>query len=245
MILEHIKKLTMYSTQSTKDHLSELEQPISKNETTTIAVPKSNNPSSDVLYITLNRHSYILDFVPPTLEWRKTNATLFNIPYNKSISASPMREISLHYFPTDPKCIVTMAGDGNCLFRALAYCVTGQTSHTDHINVRKTISDYLYSNANNPKIRGMVRMDVIEYLQKNGCGIARPASSKEQCHRYGTDVEIQVFAEMTNSLIYVWNPSFYLSKNLRPTWKCFGFKNFEKPTFFLQYIGSHFNVVLM
>lgn len=220
--------------------------------------PKDIDP--DVIYIRLNKYSYVLDYVPPTNEWREKCAKLFGLKIGK-VQYSQKREISVHYFPEQNAAnrIVRMSGDGNCLFRALAFLITSKRSATDHKNVRKAICDFLMANADVAKVRNIVCMNVAEYLQKDKGAIMRPATSKEQVKRYGTDKEINIFAEMTNCLIYVWNPYFYSSKNLRTTWKCFGTRtnrsipalnqaeiDLEKPTFFLEFKdNTHFNVVLM
>lgn len=198
--------------------------------------------------IKLNPYSHAFDYVPPTEEWRKQAATCFHIECHPTAYSSK-RQIPYKFFPSDKSKIVEMTGDGNCLFRALAYFITGKENDEDHIKIRRGLFAFLHSQSDDPKLRAIVRMDVLAYLKQNDYAIRKPAESVNDVVNFGTDVEVQVFAELLQCVVYVWNPPFYEKMNMEPRWKAFGYPGkhpSNKPTFFLEFKdGHHFNVVLL
>ena len=81
-----------------------------------------------------------------------------------------------------------IAGDGNCLFRALCYAITG--SETDHSTIRFLICQHIRLN------NTYVGMNGLEYLNQ---------SKMEQLFIPGTDVELMAAADMLSTDIYVFH----------------------------------------
>ena len=87
--------------------------------------------------------------------------------------------------------------DGNCLFRALSYFVTGTQDY--HMTIREYICNFIN---NNPQ-RFCVSSDYI--LQ----------TKMAQQHTWGTDFEILVAATLLNTRIFIYTPYLQVWK-----WHC-------------------------
>uniref|UniRef100_A0A914XEK2 OTU domain-containing protein n=1 Tax=Plectus sambesii TaxID=2011161 RepID=A0A914XEK2_9BILA len=88
-----------------------------------------------------------------------------------------------------PKNIRKIVADGNCLFRAFSFCLTGFEQH--HLTVRRAICDYMefFSSVWQPL---MGTHTIAEFLDRDmrTSGIGR--------EHWGTEIEILVFAVMCN-----------------------------------------------
>ena len=113
----------------------------------------------------------------------------------------------------------SVQGDGNCLFRALSYVVTG--SEAQHMEVREGITSYMLSIENllvgynsTGHANYLVPFNfnsVQEYLDNTNMGIS---------HTWGTDLEMICFCHMFNVNLY----SFGAGSN---TWAVFSPVNIE------------------
>ena len=81
-----------------------------------------------------------------------------------------------------------IAGDGNCLFRALCYAITG--SEEEHLAIRFLLCEHIRLNNTYMGISGL------EYLEQ---------SKMEQPFVHGTDVELMATADMLSTDIYVFH----------------------------------------
>uniref|UniRef100_A0A914W5B2 OTU domain-containing protein n=1 Tax=Plectus sambesii TaxID=2011161 RepID=A0A914W5B2_9BILA len=95
-----------------------------------------------------------------------------------------------------PKNIGKIVADGNCLFRAFSFCLTGSESH--YLAVRRALCDYmeLYPSTWQPLVGTRT---VSEYLDR---AVRTSGISREH---WGTEIEILAFANVFNCMIYVYN----------------------------------------
>jgi hypothetical protein len=89
----------------------------------------------------------VRQFVPVDLEWQMLAAIRMGIPDNMMMSKlqNPYEEMKIldHTMPTYlrtqyPSIVADVLGDGNCLFRALSYAITGG-SEDAHAIVRSRV----------------------------------------------------------------------------------------------------------
>lgn len=124
------------------------------------------------------------------------------------------------------KCI---KGDGNCLFRALSYVITGCESF--YKSIRKWICDY--ANLHSAEINKFSGSS--SYLLK---------SNMAQSGVWGTDIELHVAAAMLDTDIYTFTKH---GKHWR--WLCFAsstlklrslISNKDKRAIYINHSGSHY-----
>uniref|UniRef100_A0A914X6U7 OTU domain-containing protein n=1 Tax=Plectus sambesii TaxID=2011161 RepID=A0A914X6U7_9BILA len=89
-----------------------------------------------------------------------------------------------------------IVADGNCLFRAFSFCLTGSESH--HLTVRRVLCDYIefYPSTWQPLVGTRT---IAKYLDR---GVRTSGIGREH---WGTKIEILAFANMFNCMIYVYN----------------------------------------
>ena len=87
-----------------------------------------------------------------------------------------------------PSKIKEIGGDGNCLFRALCYAITG--SEQDHLTIRFLICQHIRLN------KTYTGMNGLKYLVQ---------SKMERPMVYGTEVELMAAADMLATDIYVFH----------------------------------------
>jgi len=74
-----------------------------------------------------------IEFNPPTAEWQYELDQVFNIPIQRThrgSTSNPPRSFTPN---TPPRRVKQVAGDGNCLFRALSYWICGSEDY--HLEV--------------------------------------------------------------------------------------------------------------
>uniref|UniRef100_A0A914D567 OTU domain-containing protein n=1 Tax=Acrobeloides nanus TaxID=290746 RepID=A0A914D567_9BILA len=186
----------------------------------------------------------------PTLIWRRKNViklsgfneTMVQHIYphdsiknfeNLELETLYIRDI--HYTKNpESKNIKKVAKDGNCLFRALAYCITGidyvlDQMHEDATNVHKKMREatcrFLEQHLTDTNIENLVlsRIDspqdqsnpVDAYLKS---GIRESSEYASNKNHWGSHVEIRSFASIFKCLVYVWDPD-PTKSTLTPKWK--------------------------
>ena len=105
-----------------------------------------------------------------------------------------------------PNCVLTLpklttvrriVGDGNCLFRALSYVVTG--SEGEHMAVRTAIVDHMV-NISNLLLGAHVQQNSIQaYIQDSRMSLDRT---------WGTDIEIFTFTNLCQVNVYVYDTQY-------------------------------------
>ncbi|XP_022172073.1 uncharacterized protein LOC111034936 [Myzus persicae] len=136
-------------------------------------------------------------------------------------------------FLSEPAATKKIKGDGNCLYRALSYWITG--IEDNHMEIRKRIAEVVKTNKNIHNYIGGDD-DISIYLEKNKI---------DNDGVWGTDVEIFAAAQLLKTSIYVYatttntwqlfNKNLNLKKYIYHTERCIYIRN----------IGNvHFDVVL-
>ena len=138
----------------------------------------------------------------------------------------------LHVPLRHPTSVHRIPGDGNCLFRALSYVITG--SERQHFSLHRAIIRHMRST---PACTRLVGCTIKEYLEE----------TQMHCnYKWGTDREIFVLAHMVvvNIANYNINDEYYhfhtpgvIGGDAYPD-------DNSGPSIYIQYTGDHFNVVL-
>uniref|UniRef100_A0A914WPE9 OTU domain-containing protein n=1 Tax=Plectus sambesii TaxID=2011161 RepID=A0A914WPE9_9BILA len=197
---------------------------------------------SDVLINDVNTDRD-LRFKPPTKGYMIANSMPLDVHRNEIVrpefGTARMFKCTV---ASKPKNIRKIVADGNCLFRAFSFCLTGSEQH--HLTVRRAICDYmeLFSSVWQPL---MGTHTIAKFLDRSVCisGIGRD--------HWGTEIEILVFADMFNCMIYVYN-NHNSARNIkqyegygpRPRADRPATNNADLTTFLLYNAHNHFEVVL-
>ncbi len=130
-----------------------------------------------------------------------------------------------------PRSLRKMTGDGNCLFRALCYAVTG--AQTGHAKVRQLVTQHIRD------VGPINGLDASDYLR---------STDMESDTTYGTEIELFAAADLFQRDIYVYHP--YNSKDNCKWLKhdCKSGRDGRQAIFLDNRYGTgtdgHFNVVL-
>ena len=149
----------------------------------------------------------------------------------------------------------SIAGDGNCYYRAISWIITGTQTH--HIKVRKSICTYISSQENFEKMRvHILPFHRVKTSNTRQSGIPRgllyttPGKQYVQAKKmdvvgtYATQVEIWATAFMLGKDVFTWTGT----QNMSPRWvKHFASGDCKKPTtraIYLINLNEHFCVSL-
>lgn len=124
-----------------------------------------------------------------------------------------------------------IAGDGNCLFRSFCYCLLGTEAHHDII--RAMICSYICAPAN----WYAIQMHIAEY--DSGASYVG-AVGMDKLGKWGTDVEIFAFAQMTGKDVVV-----HSDRGWERFWSSVDGDSMTRHAFFIENVNmNHYNVVL-
>lgn len=128
-------------------------------------------------------------YLPPSKEWKEDCCSRFNLCFNES---SEKDYDSIGNNLGKPYGISHIKGDGNCLFRSLAYLICG--SETQHCKIRKIITDFIATN---------------EAMQQSGLICDNPSiylnkTKMSENGSWGTDVELSVASTVFQIPIYTY-----------------------------------------
>lgn len=173
--------------------------------------------SNDLLY----------QFNPVSEEWQDNFATrLLNVPIKQPLCKNSLQS-------TEPRKVQNIERDGNCLFRAISYIISGTEDY--HQTLRQKTVDHMRS----PKIKDLIDSIILheyssvdEYLEK-----------MKKLGEWGTENEVYALANLLETDIYLYRTN-------ASEWFRFGTTFFRPsaPTqegIYLKHTGSdHFDVVL-
>uniref|UniRef100_A0A914UWQ7 OTU domain-containing protein n=1 Tax=Plectus sambesii TaxID=2011161 RepID=A0A914UWQ7_9BILA len=136
-------------------------------------------------------------FKPPTKGYMIINSSPLDVHRNEIVRPK-FGTARMFERTAAPKAknIRKIIADGNCLFRAFSFCLTGSKSH--HLTVRRVICDYIefFSSVWQPLVGTCT---ISEYLDR---GVRYSGIGREH---WGTEIEILAFADMFNCMVYVYN----------------------------------------
>ena len=177
-----------------------------------------------------------LRYNPVSPDWQRQACQQLGLRFVSDNGSAPCGpNVPLAY----PACGKKIQGDGNCLFRALCYVVTG--SERQHFRLRSVIVEHIRSLAQSVHglyLEGnlMMQENLEEYL----------VQSDMQCNGvWGTDVEVVVAAHLLDVNIAMFNVPVgdYV---VRGTWLVNHAQPMDntRPTMYISYTGNHFDVIL-
>uniref|UniRef100_A0A914UU91 OTU domain-containing protein n=1 Tax=Plectus sambesii TaxID=2011161 RepID=A0A914UU91_9BILA len=170
----------------------------------TIVINKSSDESESEAYdsspakkICLSPPAKKTSLSPPTFQLTPipigSDALIINVITDRELRFKPSTKAA-----PKAKNIRKIIADGNCLFRAFSFCLTGSESH--HLTVRRVLCDYMefYPSTWQPLVGTRT---ISEYLDRS---VRTSGMSREH---WGTEIEIEIlaFADMFNCMVYVYN----------------------------------------
>ena len=96
---------------------------------------------------------------------------------------------------SSPQKIKPIQGDGNCMFRALSYVITGSVKH--HLQVRANILEHMESIAS--LVLGHIRG---RCNAMHNCSSVKEYIKLTKPHVWGTDIELLVVAHLLKTCIH-------------------------------------------
>ena len=148
----------------------------------------SNNDDSDCKVTDSNENSSgIFPFNPIDKTTQKNLSTLLNLPLTDYVLHCHDVKLLLH----EPSKVHPILGDGNCLFRALSYVITGTQSY--HADIRSKIIQHMIEIEN--LLFPHTNMSLVSYLEQSGMA---------NIGTWGTDIEIFTACSLLSTDIYVY-----------------------------------------
>ena len=170
-------------------------------------------------------------FYPVSAEWQRQKASRLNLSVKRTLTfGSQMRRF---YPNTPPRKTEPVRGDGNCFFRAICAIITG--SESDHMLVRKAVTQHVSDNPN------MYRT----FLESRG-GMTKYLSSMKQSREWATDTEIMATATLLKTVIMVYFPC-QIGSRFEYRWQTFkplDNPEITHPVIYLTNKNEHFDPVL-
>ena len=170
-------------------------------------------------------------FNPVNEEWQRNSCAIIGLQF---VAASGLNMGGPEVTLTRPRTIQSIQGDGNCLFRALSFIITG--SEEQHTLVREAILHHMLQIAHFMLSHHINdHSSVSEYIQHTGMG---------QDGTWGTDIEILTLAHLLNTCIFVYTTE-------QCNWWRYGPQNVDRSlnvditsiSMFIRNPGQHFDVV--
>lgn len=173
-----------------------------------------------------------IHFSPLTIHQRKVICHRYGFTLGKDQCA-----VSLKYIGVGHCCIgapvkkVKMGEDGNCLFRAYSYLLTG--SEAKHDVIRDRVCDYISDPTNWMKLHSYIEdhNNGEQYILRNKMNL---------CGTWGTEVELFAFAQLTGKDIVVYTLDHWLHYCSSGT-----MQHTSRNAFYLDNsMGNHYDAVL-
>ena len=224
--------------------LSDTNEPPAKRQHTTkaagISVVGRQHPPPTKLQSTQVREHYISPFKFHSVneQWQRDACVLLGLNFEGS---NAMEKGGACTPLSSPQKIKPIQGDGNCMFRALSYVITGSEKH--HLQVRASILEHMESIAS--LVLGHIRgrcnamhncSSVKEYIK---------LTKMNKPHVWGTDIELLVVAHLLKTCIH-----FYMTREQK--WFVYRPSSLDKAlaidsaaqAIYLRHPPFHYDVVL-
>ena len=224
--------------------LSDTNEPPAKRQHTTkeagISVVGRQHPPPTKLQSTQVREHYISPFKFHSVneQWQRDACVLLGLNFEGS---NAMEKGGACTPLSSPQKIKPIQGDGNCMFRALSYVITGSEKH--HLQVRANILEHMESTAS--LVLGHIRgccnamhncSSVKEYIK---------LTKMNKPHVWGTDIELLVVAHLLKTCIH-----FYMTREQK--WFVYRPSSLDKAlaidsaaqAIYLRHTPFHYDVVL-
>jgi hypothetical protein len=169
-------------------------------------------------------------FIPPTKDLQQSLCNILSLPLKREHKPCPNKNLGT---PTEIREIV---GDGNCLFRALSYAITGWQRYYD--TVKQNVLNHMED----------IEQLLSPHMKNKPLSSYLDSSKMENTDSWGTDVEIIAASSLLSTDIYVYTK---VGQGDIFEWQKFSksMLNGSKPkntcAIYLQHTnGDHYDIVL-
>ena len=131
-------------------------------------------------------------------------------------------------------CVKVMMGDGNCMFRALSFVLTG--SQDQHLHVGSLICNHIHSIHLLVEPHISPNTNTRDYIER---------TRMEHNGTWGTDIELLTFANLCQTSVYVYNTERYtwIVYVYPPSFSMSNINVSTKSIIYLFHPINHFDVV--
>ena len=200
--------------------------------------------SYESVVITGSHHQVLdsLEFCPPTLQWQQELCQRLAC----RVQPKAVRYVQQQSRLTGNDFVIRdVRGDGNCLFRALAFVVTGDEEH--HMMIRRGLVAYMRQHKNNAKHYIILEPRGNNFLDRN---FENQMREMEKDGTWGTQAEIIAAASMFQTNIHMYQHR-HTKSGVLGEWNTYRADmllqccpNQQKCSMYLNHTGAHYNVVL-
>ena len=195
--------------------------------------PSSSTVEDDDCVITGEASESPLKFYPVTIDWQQRACQQLGLQYHAPTRVRPGGP-NVPLTRPDMRSLKRIQGDGNCLFRALSYIITG--SEEQHMAVRNAILDHMVTIAHFLLGHHLLNYDSIQtYIV---------ASGMDEEYTWGTDIEMLTLSHLLNTPIVSYSEQFgnwqrYSPHNVDRTLR----DEINQMSMYLLHSHDHFTVV--
>ena len=174
-----------------------------------------------------------LKFYPVTIDWQQRACQQLDLQYHAPTRVRPGGP-NVPLTRPDIRSLKRIQGDGNCLFQALSYTITG--SEEQHMAVRNAILDHMVTIAHFLLSHHLLNYDSIQtYIV---------ASGMDEEYTWGTDIEMLTLSHLLNTPIVSYSEQFgnwqrYSPHNVDRTVR----DEINQMSMYLLHSHNHFTVV--
>ena len=111
-------------------------------DTIIIGDTNSDGESSDTMTVGHEEGANLINFLPTKSQWQREKSTIFGVSVKNVYECGRKRKITIS---AEPVKLVNMRGDGNCLFRAFSFVISGVQSY--HRQIREKLVTFMEENA--------------------------------------------------------------------------------------------------
>ena len=195
--------------------------------------PSTSTVVDDDCVITGEASESPLKFYPVTIDWQQRACQQLGLQYHAPTRVRPGGP-NVPLTRPDMRSLKRIQGDGNCLFRALSYIITG--SEEQHMAVRNAILDHMVTIAHFLLGHHLLNYDSIQtYIV---------ASGMDEEYTWGTDIEMLTLSHLLNTPIVSYSEQFgnwqrYSPHNVDRTVR----DEINQMSMYLLHSHNHFTVV--
>ena len=173
------------------------EVPSAKKVSAESVTPSTSTVQDDDCVITGEASESPLKFYPVTIDWQQRACQQLGLQYHAPTKVRPGGP-NVPLTRPDMRSLKRIQGDGNCLFRALSYIITG--CEEQHMAVRNAILDHMVTIAHFLLGHHLLNYDSIQtYIV---------ASGMDEEYSWGTDIEMLTLSHLLNTHIVSYSEQF-------------------------------------
>ena len=209
------------------------EVPSAKKVSAESVTPSTSTVQDDDCVITGEASESPLKFYPVTIDWQQRACQQLGLQYHAPTKVRPGGP-NVPLTRPDMRSLKRIQGDGNCLFRALSYIITG--CEEQHMAVRNAILDHMVTIAHFLLGHHLLNYDSIQtYIV---------ASGMDEEYTWGTDIEMLTLSHLLNTPIVSYSEQFgnwqrYSPHNVDRTLR----DEINQMSMYLLHSHTHFTVV--